>query len=317
MERPFKEKIIDFILSFGPSTTSKRESLLIWACLDQKLVNLIDCSSAPIEFVPLLVSKVMEYGKLEDGRDALEAVLGAVRSQVGLEGNTTCDSLIQEWRTLREVSSLVELPVVFRQQNLDYKYDVFLSYGHKSIFSKWVNEIFLERFEGYLREYLTRSVQIRTVEATSEHEIPIYSKVALARSRCLVAICYPTYFKSPQCTYEMSVMLQREHRLGFFAESNPVPLILPVYVFDGERFPEIISRREPRCDCNGLTSTSIKLSDRGVALDDKIIGFAQEVAKSITKAPSWSETFFEDLTPSPSIKESLQVLYELQSLPRW
>jgi hypothetical protein len=115
----------------------------------------------------------------------------------------------------------------------------------------------------------------------------------------------------------MSVILQRENRLGFRVENNPVPLILPVYVFVGENFPEVISDIKTRCDCNGLISTSIEHSGRGVVLDDRIIAFASEVANAIKNAPSWNQTFFEDLTPLPGVRESLQVSFESSSLPRW
>jgi hypothetical protein len=203
-----------------------------------------------------------------------------------------------------------------RTQNLDYKYDIFVSYGHESIFDKWLNEIFLQRLKGFLEQLLPRNVQIITAETQSKHDIPPNTKIALAKSRCLVAICCPAYFRSPRCTYEMSVLLQREKRLGFRLEDNTIPLILPVYVFDGEHFPEVISDRKTRCDCNGLTSPSIEYSGRGVDLYEKINGFALEVANSITNAPPWNETFFDDLTPPPAIRESLQPLFERQPLPR-
>jgi len=317
MEHPLQSRIAEFLLGLNLSTPPNREALLVWASLDQELVNQIDCSGPADQFVPLLVSRLMQYGRLEDGRDALESVLRAAREKTGMDGKATCDTLIQDWRISNATIGVPNTVVDDSPQRLDYKYDVFLSYGHRSMFSRWIGGIFLHRFEGYLGEYLVRPVRIGKVQASWGHDVPTYTKIALAHSRCLVAICYPTYFKSPLRTYEMAVMLQRERRLGYRTESNPNPLLLLVYAFDGEWFPEIIARRKRRCDCNGLTSTSVERSERGVMLDDRIKQLAAEAANTIGNVPPWTRAFFDDLTPDRSIVNSLDISSQYRSLPRW
>ena len=313
-----QNRIIEFLLGLDLSTSSKREALLIRASLDQELANSIDCSVAPSEFAPMLVSAAARYGKLENGRNALGEVLLVSRKQVGIERQALCSLLINEW-----LSSQVTTDTQYRtvddeiQQSKDYTYDVFLSYGHSSIFDKWVNQVFLHRLEGYVREYLVRPVKVRSVGGSSVNNVTTYAKTALAQSRCLVAICSPTYFRSPTRVYEMAVMLHREQRLGYRTGGQSTPLILPVYVFDGDCFPHVVSQRETRCDCNGLTSTSIEHSERGVILDDRVIQFALEVANAINNAPPWNETFYDDLSPPPAIKDSLQAPYHFGALPRW
>jgi len=40
----------------------------------------------------------MSYGTLTDGRDAIVAVLEIAKGRIGIEGQRTCDVLINEWR---------------------------------------------------------------------------------------------------------------------------------------------------------------------------------------------------------------------------
>jgi hypothetical protein len=310
-----QNSIIEFLLTLDLSTSPKREALLIRASLDQELANSVDCSVAAAEFVPLLVSAAAHYGELQNGQDALEGILLVARKQVGVDRKAVCNSLINEWLSL-QVN-----PATNREDNYDnqqgYTYDVFLSYGHSSIFDTWVNQVFFHRLEGYLREFLPRPVKIRRAEVSTTDHVTTYTKIALVQSRCLVAICSPTYFRSPRRVYEMSVMLHREQRLGYQTEHRPTPLILPVFAFDGDCFPDVVLQRDLRCDCNGLTSMSIEYSERGVMLDDKIIQFALGVANTINNAPPWEESFYDDLNPPPNIENSLESSDHFIALPRW
>ena len=81
------------------------------------------------------------------------------------------------------------------------------------------------------------------------------------------------YFDCYQCRYELSVMLQREQRLGYRTANNPNPLILIANVFDGNKFPGHISRIARDWDFNGLTLPGIIYGRKSGDFEEKIILF--------------------------------------------
>jgi hypothetical protein len=250
---------------------------------------------------------------LEDGRDPLEAVLGATKYDIGKDGKDTCDALIQEWSVYRKETDVqTTAGEGDNQGGLDYEYDIFLSYERGSMFEGWIHDLFLPYFKGYLGEYLLRPAEIFVKgEIFWRHEVSPYTQIALVHSRCLVAMCHPTYFHSQSCRYEMAVMLQRDSRL-----------VVPVSVCDGKFFPRISKDlkgewwRDYSRDYNGLVSKRIKDSPRYVELEDKIAKLAEEVAQIIWNIRPWSKGFFDNLDPDEPIVSSLQVSPEY-TLPRW
>ena len=72
------------------------------ASLDKALKDeiMFDCPTS--EFCQLLVSTLVDYGKLGDDRDALEAVLEAAKKYVGKEKQDQCDQLILELHNVIE-----------------------------------------------------------------------------------------------------------------------------------------------------------------------------------------------------------------------
>jgi hypothetical protein len=203
------------------------------------------------------------------------------------------------------------IPVILEQQNttplqaeeVDYEWDVFLSYEPVRVFNEWREEIFLEPFEEFLRQYLLRPVKIfERKKLYAGEDIPVSVKNALARSRCFVALCSPTYFNCYQCRYELSVMLRRERRFGYRTADNPNPLILIANVFDGEKFPVPVSRLMRReWDFNGLTSLGIRFGRKSHLLEEKILALAKATEQAINAPPVWENSLFDDLTPDEQI----------------
>ncbi len=72
------------------------------AGVESNLSNQITFGVSSGQFVRLLIPKLVSYGKLSDGRDALEAVLEAAKQYFGQEGQEEADSLIHQWRAYRE-----------------------------------------------------------------------------------------------------------------------------------------------------------------------------------------------------------------------
>ncbi len=88
--------IIDFLMSLPIDDIDSQRAFIYRAMLDQELQNQIVFGKPPVEFVSLLISKCIKYGKLKDNRDALESILETSKHYVGQEKKFQCDLLIQE-----------------------------------------------------------------------------------------------------------------------------------------------------------------------------------------------------------------------------
>lgn len=76
-----------------------RQTIAYRAGLDSSLLNQISFDGPSAEFSELLVSKLIQYGTLEDGRKALEAFLESAKESVGKDRKEHCDKLIQKLQT--------------------------------------------------------------------------------------------------------------------------------------------------------------------------------------------------------------------------
>lgn len=98
-----RRNIINFLQSL-PNINSEdgRLALIESAVLDEKLTAQIRFDQALALFCQRLVTVLIGYGSLQDGRDALEAVLDAAKSWVGLTRAEECDRFIAAWRANRQ-----------------------------------------------------------------------------------------------------------------------------------------------------------------------------------------------------------------------
>ncbi len=69
-------KIVEFLKSLpNIHDSNSQRALLLTAGLDTELQDQIYFSGPPTQFFQLLIPTLLSYGTLQDGRDALEAVL--------------------------------------------------------------------------------------------------------------------------------------------------------------------------------------------------------------------------------------------------
>jgi hypothetical protein len=193
-----------------------------------------------------------------------------------------------------------------------YEYDVFLSYKRGKVFGRWVFETFLP----LLKEYLANSLNKNEVEIFCDtQEIPPGAawpqklQNALTCSRCLIAIWLPAYFHSEWCTKELSLMLYREKQLGYRTLQNPLGLIIPFKVHDGEYFPEFVN--DIQCfDCTNFARVGegFEKTPRYIEFQDQMIEWVEDVAEVIRQAPLWQEEWFNyplEVDPRLEIEQPL------------
>ena len=106
-----RRQIIDFFMSLPNIQDPNTPRALIQAAnLDSQLLNQISFTGAPGQFFQLLLPILLQYGRLKDGRPALQSVLEAAKDLLGEDGRTACDNLIRtlgwtpsEYLTLRRL----------------------------------------------------------------------------------------------------------------------------------------------------------------------------------------------------------------------
>ena len=96
---PFElqQKIVGFLASL-PNIHSygDRLALVNSAGLDPMLTGEIDFTQSSRNFLNSLIPILTNYGRLKDGRSALEAILEAAKNCVGMDRRAFCNELIQE-----------------------------------------------------------------------------------------------------------------------------------------------------------------------------------------------------------------------------
>ena len=91
------QKIVDFLTSLPNIDDSSTQRALIYgAGLDEDLQHQIHFVGSATQFFQLLVPILSKYGKLIDGRNALESVLESAKKYVGQEKKEYCDKIIKE-----------------------------------------------------------------------------------------------------------------------------------------------------------------------------------------------------------------------------
>ncbi len=197
---------------------------------------------------------------------------------------------------------------------MGYYYDAFISYKRGFPFGTWVQETFLPLFEPLLTNALNLpscNVFVDTDEILPGDAWPERLKNALAHSRSLVAIWSPSYFHSEWCKYEFSVMLERENLLGYRTDQNPLGLIIPVSVFDGEHFP-IIAQRIQAKDFRAYARVGLgfQKTEKYFEFQNELFNWINQVAQVINQAPPWNENWISAPHVINPMVNSMQPLVE-------
>ena len=121
----------------------------------------------------------------------------------------------------------------------DYKYDIFISYRRRGHVFTWVTEYFYPLLANWFLDHTPSNYNVRIFidqnEIKTGESWSIDLKEALRRSRYLLPILSPDYFRSDWCRAELHTMLKREEILGFRQGHNASGLIYPV-VFKGAQY---------------------------------------------------------------------------------
>jgi len=177
---------------------------------------------------------------------------------------------------------------------MSYLHDIFLSYSRKEPVLRWVRDCFKRRLEEWLGETMEETPRIFRDEESLETGTtwPLALREGLHRSRVVVAVLSPSYFRSPWCCAEWTSIRQREKQLGLRTHAATRGLIYPVCFSDGDCFPPDVQDIQHK-DLRAWNRASPAF-ERTEAYHDFLSvmqGVAIELAALLKTVPAWQEDF--------------------------
>ncbi len=192
----------------------------------------------------------------------------------------------------------------------DYLYDVFISYRHKQPVLGWVTYNFKPLLEQWLPNFMPYDHETRIFidsQIETGAEWPATLRRALIKSRCLLAIWSPEYFRSKWCEAELQSILLREQMLGLRTEEHPNGLIYAVLFAGAGCLPSKVQAIQYK-DLSrwNYPYASFRKNPQFLFFDRKVQQMCRELAIMIQSAPPWQENW-PVVTPevSPSITFAL------------
>lgn len=201
---------------------------------------------------------------------------------------------------------------------IDYSYDVFISYRHSPPVGPFVVNVLYDLFLGWLREEVEAEARIflDTSIMGAGDPLPRALAGALVGSRCLLAICSPSYFKSPWCLSEWESFHERERQAGC-----PEALIVPVLFHAGPPVKEYLAART-YADFTGYTfiDASLFRTEVGLGAQRAIQRLAADVGARLRAAPPFQANwpvYTPQLPPAPAPPTTLLRLSDATRFAAW
>lgn len=172
-----------------------------------------------------------------------------------------------------------------------YEFDVFLSYRRSGSGNacQWVHNHFYPLLRDCLADQVGWESRIFIdFQVETGRDWPDLLADTLLRSKMLVAVWSPPYFRSSWCLAEWESMEAREQALGT-RDGRSTGLVYPVVFSDSENFPPSARRRQSR----DLKRFSNPFPDYRGSRDYDVLyrlmqDIATEIARILENAPSWT-----------------------------
>jgi hypothetical protein len=180
-----------------------------------------------------------------------------------------------------------------------YDYDVFLSAASESPVEEWVDNHFLGMLRTHLSNEMTKKPKVFWYkEQSTGVDWKANLKKELSRSRILLAVLSPHYFRSDWCMAEFESIIEREKQLKMGELERPEGLIYPVLFSDGDCFKDV-GRVKYWKDLSKWRYhwPQFRDSDKYLEFDQAMRGVGSELAKQIKIVPPWRKDFPVIISP--------------------
>jgi hypothetical protein len=166
---------------------------------------------------------------------------------------------------------------------LECRYDVFISYVRSAPVGPFVENVLFKLFQGWLKEEIEGepSVFLDTNAIRAGEPLPASIAAALRQSKCLLAICSPSYFRSRWCLSEWESFHEREKVCDRLDS-----LIVPVLFHEGGLVKQYLAART-YADFRSYTYIDGALfkTEAGLAAQEAIKKLAADVGSRVRDAP--------------------------------
>lgn len=171
----------------------------------------------------------------------------------------------------------------------DYEYDIFLSYCRKGNSPRWVHNHFRPRLVDCLIDQIGYEPRMFVdQEMKPGMAWPVRLENALNRSKVLLSVYSPQYFRSQWCLAEWHTMAERERVLGLASRENPQGLIFPVLYSDSENFPAYARERSwHNLKKFNIPEPSFQQSQAYHKFHKKVEKVAVDLAGLLAQVPRW------------------------------
>ena len=192
-----------------------------------------------------------------------------------------------------------------------YEFDVFLSYTRQANAGEWVKNHFHPVLYEALDNHMPREPEIFIdYEMGTGIDWPKKLETSLQRSRLVVAVLSPPYFRSKWCVAEWKTMSEREKTLGYATNANPEMLIHPVVYADGTHFPGYAQRNQSYdLSTWNYPYPQFRESRDYLKFHNAVYDFAADLAPKIDTVPPWQDTWpVYRPEPEPTVRADLPTL---------
>lgn len=189
-----------------------------------------------------------------------------------------------------------------------YQWDVFLSYPRADPVGPWVRDYFFPLLSRWLGASTPHEPTV-FFDSTMEGGVhwPSRLKNSLLRSRCLVAIWSPHFFRSRWCLAEWQSMRAREELLRIGRGERP-GLVCPVLFADGDCFPKEARETQHARDLRpyNIVNPAFRRTAKHGRLEREVQILCDQLSSMIQAAPEWSPDWpVAEPEPEPEIRQSL------------
>jgi hypothetical protein len=183
-----------------------------------------------------------------------------------------------------------------------YEYDVFVSYTRTTNVQNWVRNHLVPTLHRALDDELASEPRVfldTGIEAGERW--PEKLEWALHRSRLLLPVWSPKYFRSRWCLAEWRTMLRREEALGISGPRAVGGLVYPVVFSDGDSFPPEACEVQQERSFKEWTFPYPQFAETPRYLDFHIaVGeLAGRLAARLVAVPPWQEGWPSEFPEPP------------------
>ena len=180
-----------------------------------------------------------------------------------------------------------------------YLYDVFLSYKRNTLIEPWVKQYFLPHLRNWLEEERGGTKIFFDQECIDWGEKwKDRLREGLSSSKLLLAVCSPSYFRSPWCSFEWDTFILRERVAG------NRQLIIPITHNGRKHFPQIAKDLQAMdfSDCVSLMP-AFSNDPKAMVFERKIRQLVPTIARVLKAAPD-----FQSSWPTPSFTQDVRII---------